>query len=55
MTSLRQPSIEDMQTRNLAVNTQFYYVQQASRFAGLQQITGIVGILAWDSFFHLCP
>jgi site-specific recombinase XerD len=33
MTSLRQRFIEDMQIRNLAVNTQFYYVQQVSRFA----------------------
>ncbi len=33
MTSLRQRFIEDMQIRNLAVNTQAYYVQQVSRFA----------------------
>jgi len=33
MTSLRQRFLEDMQIRNLAVNTQFYYVQQVSRFA----------------------
>jgi integrase/recombinase XerD len=33
MTSLRQRFIEDMQIRNLAVNTQFFYVQQVSRFA----------------------
>jgi integrase/recombinase XerD len=33
MTSLRRRFIEDMQIRNLAVNTQFYYVQQVSRFA----------------------
>ncbi len=33
MTSLRQHFIEDMQIRNLAVNTQDYYVQQVSRFA----------------------
>ena len=33
MTSLRQRFIEDMQIRNLAVNTQFYYVYQVSRFA----------------------
>ena len=33
MTSLRQRFIEDMQIRNLAVNTQDYYVQQVSRFA----------------------
>ena len=33
MTSLRQRFIEDMLIRNLAVNTQFYYVRQVSRFA----------------------
>jgi site-specific recombinase XerD len=33
MTSLRQRFIEDMQIRNLAVNTQDSYVQQVSRFA----------------------
>ena len=33
MTSLRQRLIEDMQIRNLAVNTQRSYVQQVSRFA----------------------
>jgi integrase/recombinase XerD len=33
MTSLRQRFIEDMQIRNLAVNTQGSYVQQVSRFA----------------------
>ena len=33
MTSLRQRFIEDMQIRNLAVNTQHSYVQQVSRFA----------------------
>jgi site-specific recombinase XerD len=33
ITSLRQRFIEDMQIRNLAVNTQVYYVQQVSRFA----------------------
>jgi len=33
MTSLRHRFIEDMQIRNLAVNTQDYYVQQVSRFA----------------------
>ena len=33
MTSLRQRFIEDMQIRNLAVNTQRSYVQQVSRFA----------------------
>jgi site-specific recombinase XerD len=33
MTSLRLRMLEDMQIRNLAVNTQDYYVQQVSRFA----------------------
>jgi integrase/recombinase XerD len=33
MTSLRQKMIEDMQIRNLAVNTQQCYVQQVSLFA----------------------
>jgi site-specific recombinase XerD len=33
MTSLRQKLIEDMQIRNLAVNTQRSYVEQVSRFA----------------------
>ena len=33
MTSLRQKMIEDMQIRNLAVNTQQSYVEQVSRFA----------------------
>jgi integrase/recombinase XerD len=33
MTSLRQRMLEDMQIRNLAVNTQESYVQQASLFA----------------------
>src|SRR5580693_9744741 len=32
-TSLRQRMIEDMQIRNLAVNTQESYTQQVSRFA----------------------
>jgi integrase/recombinase XerD len=33
MTSLRQRMIEDMQVRNLALNTQRAYVEQVSRFA----------------------
>ncbi len=33
MTSLRQRMTEDMQVRNLALNTQTCYVQQASLFA----------------------
>ena len=33
MTSLRQRMLEDMQIRNLAVNTQESYVQQISLFA----------------------
>ena len=33
MTSLRQRMTEDMQVRNLAVNTQTCYVQQVSLFA----------------------
>lgn len=33
MTSLRRRMIEDMQIRNLAVNTQKSYVQQVSLFA----------------------
>jgi Phage integrase, N-terminal SAM-like domain len=33
MTSLRQRTLEDMQIRNLAVNTQESYVQQVSLFA----------------------
>ncbi len=33
MTSLRQKMIEDMQIRNLAVNTQKSYVEQVSRYA----------------------
>ena len=33
MTSLRRRMIEDMQIRNLAVNTQKSYIQQVSRFA----------------------
>jgi integrase/recombinase XerD len=33
MTSLRRRMIEDMQIRNLAVNTQESYIQQVSRFA----------------------
>ena len=33
MTSLRQRMIEDMQVRNLSVNTQDSYIQQVSRFA----------------------
>ncbi len=33
MTSLRQRMLEDMQIRNLAVNTQESYVQQVSLFA----------------------
>jgi integrase/recombinase XerD len=33
MTSLRRRMIEDMQIRNLAVNTQQSYIQQVSRFA----------------------
>jgi integrase/recombinase XerD len=33
MTSLRKRMIEDMQVRNLSVNTQDSYIQQVSRFA----------------------
>jgi integrase/recombinase XerD len=33
MTSLRQRMIEDMQVRNLALNTQQGYVRQVSLFA----------------------
>ena len=33
MTSLRQRMIEDMQVRNLFVNTQHCYIQQVSLFA----------------------
>ena len=33
MTSLRQRMTEDMQVRNLALNTQTSYVQQVSLFA----------------------
>lgn len=33
MTSLRQSMTEDMQVRNLALNTQTCYVQQVSLFA----------------------
>src|ERR1035438_8370929 len=33
MTSLRQRMTEDMQIRNLAVNTQLSYIQQVSQFA----------------------
>ena len=33
MTSLRQRMTEDMQVRNLALNTQTCYVQQVSLFA----------------------
>ncbi len=33
MTSLRQRMLEDMQIRNLALNTQESYVQQVSLFA----------------------
>jgi hypothetical protein len=33
MTSLRQRMLEDMQIRNLAVNTQESYIQQVSLFA----------------------
>ena len=33
MTSLRQRMIEDMQVRNLALNTQSSYLQQVSQFA----------------------
>ena len=33
MTSLRQKMTEDMQIRNLAVNTQKSYIQQVSLFA----------------------
>ena len=33
MTSLRRRMIEDMQIRNLAVNTQKSYVEQVSQFA----------------------
>src|SRR5579864_6124079 len=33
MTSLRKRMIEDMQVRNLSVNTQDSYTQQVSRFA----------------------
>jgi site-specific recombinase XerD len=33
MTSLRQRMTEDMQVRNLALNTQMSYVQQVSQFA----------------------
>jgi integrase/recombinase XerD len=33
MTSLRQRMTEDMQVRNLALNTQMSYVQQVSLFA----------------------
>src|SRR5260370_17312517 len=33
MTSLRQRMTEDMQVRNLALNTQMTYVQQVSLFA----------------------
>jgi hypothetical protein len=33
MTSLRQRMTEDMQVRNLALNTQTTYVQQVSLFA----------------------
>jgi integrase/recombinase XerD len=33
MTSLRQRMTEDMQVRNLALNTQICYVQQVSLFA----------------------
>jgi len=33
MTKLRQRMIEDMQVRNLALNTQRVYLEQVSRFA----------------------
>jgi hypothetical protein len=33
MTALRQRLLEDMQIRNLSVNTQRSYVEQVSRFA----------------------
>ena len=33
MTSLRQRMLEDMQLRNLAVNTQKAYVERVSQFA----------------------
>ena len=33
MTPLRQRMLEDMQVRNLALNTQMSYVQQVSLFA----------------------
>ena len=34
MRPLRQRMIEDMQIRNLALNTQKTYVEQVARFAG---------------------
>ena len=40
MTPLRQRMREDMQVRNLALNTQLAYLQQVSRFA---------------SYFHKSP
>jgi integrase/recombinase XerD len=33
MTKLRERMIEDMQVRNLALNTQRVYLEQVSRFA----------------------
>ena len=44
MTSLRLRMLEDMQIRNLAVNTQESYVQQVSLFARyFQSVTRAVG------------
>ena len=44
MTSLRQRMTEDMQVRNLALNTQTSYVQQVSLFrTPLQQVAGALG------------
>ena len=42
MTSLRKRMIEDMQVRNLALNTQRSYVELVSRFARHQQVSGAV-------------
>jgi hypothetical protein len=55
MTSLRLRMLEDMQIRNLAVNTQESYVQQISLFARLlQSVTGAVGAGA-DSYLSGLP
>ena len=50
MTPLRQRMTEDMQVRNLALNTQTSYMQQVSLFARHFNKSHVIGLLhAWFS------